>query len=142
MLGQSLLQLLRSLRLELLGRRLAHVLARGRVAGGGVALCLRGVEVLDDALVVLLHDILGDTFHAEDLDVEALPVCECILDAAQVFLVDLVHVNRQAYSFTRPSQKRIRGVDCSGNVSRLLRLPPAVLSRLPHRSHLKCLAFW
>jgi hypothetical protein len=58
---------------------------------------LRRVEVLDDALVVLLDNVLGDTLHAEDLDVKALPVRECILDACEVFFVNLVHVDGETW---------------------------------------------
>lgn len=52
---------------------------------------------MDDALVVLLENVVGDTLHAEDLDVEALAVGERILDGCEVFLVDLVHVHGEAY---------------------------------------------
>jgi hypothetical protein len=44
-------------------------LAPRRVAGGGLPFGLGSVEVLNDALVVLLHNVLGNTFHAEDLNV-------------------------------------------------------------------------
>jgi hypothetical protein len=59
------------------------------------------VEVLDDALIVLLHNVVGDTLHAKDLDVEALPVWKRILDAREGFLVDLVHVYRETCNETR-----------------------------------------
>lgn len=139
MVGQSLLDLFGGLRLELLGRCLAHVLTRRGIAGGGMPLCLRSVEILDDALVVLLDDVLGDTLHTENLDVKALPVRERILDVAKVFLVHLVHVNRQAYpkNCQTPFAELLHL-----NMLRVLDLPPAVFKRLPHRSHLKCFAFW
>lgn len=54
---------------------------------------LCGVEVLDDALVVLLYDLLGDTLHAENLDIEPLPAGKRILDTVESFLVDLVHMH-------------------------------------------------
>jgi hypothetical protein len=54
---------------------------------------LGGIKVLDDALVVLLHNVFGHTLHAEDLDVQPLPIGERILDAREVFFVDLVHVH-------------------------------------------------
>lgn len=42
---------------------------------------------------MLLPDVLGDTFHAEDLDLEALAVGEGIFDVVKGLLVDLVHMN-------------------------------------------------
>jgi len=98
-LGQPLLDLLGGLDLDLLGRALG---ARRRVTGGGVALGLGGVEVLDDALVVLLQDVLGDALHAEDLDVQPLPVGQRVLDVVEVLLVHLVHVHRQAAGRVEP----------------------------------------
>ena len=52
---------------------------------------------MDDPLFVLLLDVLGDTFHSEDLDVQALAVREGILDMRQGLLVDLVHVHGETY---------------------------------------------
>ena len=95
-LGQALLELFWRLELELLGGALAARQPSRRVACRSLPFGLRGVEVLDDALVVLLENVLGDTLHAEDLDVEALAVGERILDGCEVFLVDLVHVHREA----------------------------------------------
>lgn len=48
----------------------AHAVLKGPC----VAFSLRGVVVLEVVLVVLLHDVFGNTLYAEDLDVEALPV--------------------------------------------------------------------
>lgn len=80
--GQSLLDLVGGLHLDLLHRPLDSRQARLGVAGGRVSLRLLGIVVLDDALVVLLDDFLRDTLHAEDLDVETLPVREGILNVA------------------------------------------------------------
>ena len=98
-LGQPLLDLLRGLDLDLLGRALG---ARRWIARRGVALGLGGVEVLDDALVVLLQDVLGDALHAEDLDVQPLPVGQRVLDVVEVLLMDLVHVHRQTAGRVEP----------------------------------------
>lgn len=80
MICQSLLDLLWGLHLDFFRRTLAATLTGRRVAGSRMSLSLSSVEVLDDSLVVLLDDILGYALHAEDLDVEALPVWERILD--------------------------------------------------------------
>lgn len=79
MLGQTFLDVIWGLSLELLGGPLV-VLAGRRVACGGEPLGLRLIEVLYDSLVVLLDDIFGNALHAEDFDVEALSVRECIFD--------------------------------------------------------------
>ena len=42
---------------------------------------------------MLIEDILWDTFHTEDLDLETLPVRERILDVIKSLFVDLVHVD-------------------------------------------------
>lgn len=95
MVGQPLLQLLGGLDLDLLCGSLATSLAGRRVAGSGVALGLCCVEVCDDALVVLLDNVVGDALHAEDLNVEPLSVGQRVLDLVERFLVHLVHVDRQ-----------------------------------------------
>jgi len=99
MLGEALLELLGRLVLDFLGRPL-HGMPAGRISRGGGALSLGLVKVLDDALVVLLQDVLGDALHAEDLDVEAGAVGQGVLDALQRFFVDLVHVDREAWVIT------------------------------------------
>lgn len=58
-----------------------------------MALGLCCVEVCDDALVVLLDNVVGDTLHAEDLNVEPLSVGQRVLDLIERFLVHLVHVD-------------------------------------------------
>lgn len=90
MVCQPPLDLVGSLHLDLLGRPLDTL---GRVTGHGVALGLCRVEVLDDPLVVLLQDVLGDTLHAEDLRVQALSVRQRVFDVFEILLVHLVHVN-------------------------------------------------
>jgi hypothetical protein len=92
-LGQALLDLLRCLVFDLLCRTLpARMAARG-VSCSFLPLGLGLVEILDDPLVMLLKDVLGDTFHTEDLDVQAGSVRESILDALQCLFVNLVHVH-------------------------------------------------
>lgn len=93
MLGQALLDFLWCLNLDLLGRALAARLARWRVACDCMALGLGGVEVCDDALVVLLQNFFWYALHSKDFDVEALPVREGILDLVETLFVYLVHVN-------------------------------------------------
>ena len=101
MLSQTGLDFFRGLDADLLGRVLAALAGRG-VTGGGKAVGLGLVEVLDDALVVLLDDILGDALNAEDLDLEALAVRQGVLNMRQGLLVDLVHVHRQAAGRVQP----------------------------------------
>jgi hypothetical protein len=55
------------------------------------------VEVLDDAVSVLLEDLGRYALHAEDLDLEALAVRESIIDLAQCFFVYLVKMDRQTW---------------------------------------------
>jgi hypothetical protein len=42
---------------------------------------------------VLLENVLWDTLHTEDLDLESLSVRESVLDMFEGFFVDLVHVH-------------------------------------------------
>lgn len=65
-------------------------------------LCLCRVEVLDNPLVVLLDDILRNTLHTENLNVETLSVRKCIFDLLEGLLVHLVHVDRQTTSCVQP----------------------------------------
>jgi hypothetical protein len=51
-----------------------------RIAGSGVPLGLFLVEVLYDSLIMLLNDVLRNTLHAEDLNVETLSIWERIFD--------------------------------------------------------------
>ena len=118
--------------LALVRRRLSVCIqASHRVARQARALCLLGKVLLGDVLVVLVDDVCGDALHAEDLNVQALAAADGVLDVCEVLLVHLVHVHRQT---------------CACQMGRLLRcmavkVPPAVFSRLPQRSHLKCFAF-
>lgn len=94
MFCQSLLDVVGGLDLELLGWAL-RILTRGRVTGGSISFRLRLVEVLNNSLVVLLDDILRDTLHTKDLDVESLSVGQRIFDRRQRFFMYLVHMNRK-----------------------------------------------
>lgn len=42
---------------------------------------------------MLFLDILGKSFHSEDLDIETLAVGKSILDVGESFFVDLVHMH-------------------------------------------------
>ena len=79
MLSQTLLDLFGSLDLDLL-RGSLRVLARWRVTSGGVSVGLSLVEVLDNALVVLLNYLLGNALHTKNLNVETLTVRQSILN--------------------------------------------------------------
>jgi hypothetical protein len=48
-------------------------------------------------LVVLVDDLGGYTFHAEDFNLEALAAWIGVFDMCEVFLVDLVHVHRETW---------------------------------------------
>jgi hypothetical protein len=96
MLGQPLLELFRRLNLDLLAGRVTpntSLLARLYVTRRDASVLLGLVVVLDDARSVLVEDVAGDTFHAEDFDIEALAVRQGIFDLCEGFLVDLVHVH-------------------------------------------------
>lgn len=113
-----------------------------RVSSRGMTVGLVLVELLDDALVVLLNNVLGNALHAEDFDVQSLAVRERILNASERLFVDLVHVDGETYS----SKTLVRYCAMFGDgreeaKREVLRIPPAVFSRFPHRSHLKCFAF-
>lgn len=98
--SQASLEILLRLDLGLLGLRRATSGrgTGGRVAGGGAAFSLLLVELLKDALLVGLHDIFGDAFHAEDLEVEALAVGQRILNLGESLFVDLRHVDVETYN--------------------------------------------
>lgn len=90
-LGETGLELAWCLNLDLLLRRLA--VAGYRVAGGDATVLLGLVEVLHDAVAVLVEDLVRDTLHAEDLDIKALAVGQRILDLVEGFFMDLVQVH-------------------------------------------------
>lgn len=54
------------------------------------------MELGENALVVLLHNVFRDTFHTEDFDVKACAIGKGIVDGSKVFLVHLIHVHVQA----------------------------------------------
>lgn len=89
-LGQPLLQIIRRLRLDLL---LLVSLTRQRVSSRDLSVLLRLLEVLKDAVAVLVEHFLGDTLHAKNLHLETLSVGKRVFDLREVFLVDLVHVH-------------------------------------------------
>jgi hypothetical protein len=78
--GQPLLDLIRRLNLDLLDWAFLATLSWRRVTGRSKAIGLCLIEVLDEALVVLLDYILGNTLHTKDLHLETLPVRKRILD--------------------------------------------------------------
>jgi hypothetical protein len=65
------------------------------VSGSGLALGLGLVKIRQDALIMLLNNVFGDSFHAEDFNVEAGSVWQGIVDGSQVFLVYLAHVHAE-----------------------------------------------
>ena len=79
-------------------------------------------------------DIVGNTFHAEDLDTEVLAIRQRILDFGQLLLMHLVQMDRQTYLESISKRKTLLIVQGAN-------IPPAVLRRRPQRSHLKCFAF-
>lgn len=89
-LRQPVLELFRRLNLDLLP---LHRLSGRGVARRDAPILLGLVEVLDDAVAVLIQRLLGDAFHAEDFHLEALSVRQRILDLAECFLVHLVQMN-------------------------------------------------
>lgn len=93
---QPLLDVGYTLQLGLLRRLSARPCSRGRVSCHGLPLCLRLLELGHDSLVVGLDDVLRDTFHAEDLDIETGSIRESIVDGGQLFLVYLAHMHRQS----------------------------------------------
>jgi hypothetical protein len=50
---------------------------------------------LCDLLVVLVDNLSGHAFHAEDFNLEALAARIRVLDMCEVLLVDLGHVHRE-----------------------------------------------
>lgn len=69
--------------------------ASSRVARQALAFGLLCKVLLRDLLVVLVDNIFGDSFHAKNLNLEALAAGNGILDVSEVLLVDLVHVHRE-----------------------------------------------
>jgi hypothetical protein len=93
--SQASLNILLTLELSLLGGWRVWV-ARSRVARDGATLCLPLPELRRDALIMLLADIVRNTFHAKDLDVHALAVGERIEDLGEGFLVNLLEMDGEA----------------------------------------------
>jgi hypothetical protein len=52
---------------------------------------------LSDLLIVLVDDFRGYTFHAKDLNLEALTAWIGVLDMCEVLLMHLVHVHRETW---------------------------------------------
>lgn len=67
---------------------------RAVVARDGAALSFGGKELVADALVMCLQDVLWDSLHTKDFNVGPGSVGECIVDLSQVFLVDLIEMDR------------------------------------------------
>lgn len=49
-----------------------------------------------------LNDIIRDALHTKNLDVKTRPVGQSVIDLAQLLLVNLAHVNREASSRVQP----------------------------------------
>lgn len=63
-----------------------------------VFLCL--VEVLNDAVAVLIQRFLRYSFHAEYLDLETLSIGKGIFDVAQGLFMYLIQVDGKSYRET------------------------------------------
>jgi hypothetical protein len=101
---------------------------------------------LCNLLAVLVNDLGGDAFHAEDLNLEALSARVRVLDVCKILLVDLVHMHGETCVMVSRQPQQAQALDEPQRVERLRILgkcvPPAVFNLLPQRSHLKCFAFW
>ena len=75
----------------------------GIVARSRLSLGLSLMEIGQDTLIVLLRNVIWDTFHAEDLDVKPGSVGQGIIDCGEILLMDLTHVNTQASCGVQPS---------------------------------------
>jgi hypothetical protein len=129
---QALLQVRRRFELWLLRLATSRIrcTAWSRIPCGCSTFGLGLVESCNNTLIVCLSNLCRDTFHTEYLDFKSLSIGQGIVHAGQGLLVDLVHVDGQAYAVSREfGRGLLRGS------------PPAVFSLRPHLSHLKCLAF-
>lgn len=107
MFSKALLKLSGRLKLGLLyGRTACSVVATAVVAWStrwavvardGTTLSFGGKELVADALVMCLQDVLWDSLHTKDFNVGPGSVGECIVDLSKVFLVDLIEMDRQTY---------------------------------------------
>jgi hypothetical protein len=59
-------------------------------------------------MVVLVDDLSGDTFHAEDLDVEAAAAGDGVFNLVELLLVDLGHVDVETWGLSA-REKRMAG---------------------------------
>lgn len=94
MLRQPLLHIPHTLNLRLLRRRLSRPRTGRRIPSNSLPLHLRLLELRGHALVMALDDVLGNTLHAEDFEIQARPVREGVVDGGELFFVDLAHVDR------------------------------------------------
>lgn len=110
---ETRLELAGSLHLDLLLRRLS--VARYRVAGRDAPVLLGLVEVLDDAVAVLLEDLVRDALHAKDLNVEALSVRQRVFDLIKRLFVDLVQMHGETWQ-RREQSARSRHAEWLGEM--------------------------
>ena len=108
--SQSCLQLGRRLELGLLGTCCTLSSRAGsRVSCGGTAIGLGGKELVADALIVLLQNIVGDTLHAKDFNVRRRAIGQSVLHRSQILLVNLVHMDGQTYCILAMLKSRTAG---------------------------------
>ena len=93
MLGQTRLELFRSLHLALL--RVGLSLARRRVTSQSPAVSLLLEELVEDTLLVRLDELVGDAHHAEDFRLDILAAFDGVVDGSKGLLVHLLQVNLQ-----------------------------------------------
>jgi hypothetical protein len=66
-----------------------------RIASNSATVCLLLPEICSNALIMLLADLLGYTFHTKDLDIKSLSVGKRIFDRIEGLLVDLLEMDRK-----------------------------------------------
>jgi hypothetical protein len=97
-LGQTRLELFRSLHLALLRVRLSSLLARRRIASQGPTIGLLLEELVEDALPVRVEELVWDAHHAEDFGLNVLATFDGVVDGSEGLLVNLLQVNLQTTS--------------------------------------------
>lgn len=104
MLRKTLLQIRRTFEFGFL-RRLSTsttttTRSRWRIARHSLSLRFGLLELRDNALVMRLNHIFGNTFHAEDLHIQPGAVGKRIIDGCQLFFVHLAEMDGQSWSIS------------------------------------------
>jgi len=71
--------------------------ARPCIARSSSAFSFSLGELLKNALVVALNDLIWYTFHTEDFDIQTGAIRERVFDDCEGLLVDLGHMDRQTW---------------------------------------------